>query len=285
MIEPFTFGIPLIARAASDDWPLVEHLLDLTLRSVLAQRDGDFSVLLAAHDLPEPWRRVEADARFVRLAADWPVAAPTAANDDGGRKKWLIKQAVRERGGGLLMFLDADDWVSRDLVGTARATIAPGDVGAIVADGFALDYGTLRAVPFPLGDGFAFHQLCGSCTIGRIVADAKEVVRHDPHALLGSHHEWADNAARLGVPLARLPVGGVYMVGTGQNHSERQGPFADWRRAVTEAVGRNGTPLDQPLAEMFGQDLAALKPPPGDVTRGSAPVAADRYPARPASTR
>jgi hypothetical protein len=56
MIEPFTFGIPLIARAASDDWPLVEHLLDLTLRSVLAQRDGDFRVLLAAHDLPEPIR-------------------------------------------------------------------------------------------------------------------------------------------------------------------------------------------------------------------------------------
>ena len=32
--EPFTFGIPLIARAATRDWPLVEALLDLTLTSV-----------------------------------------------------------------------------------------------------------------------------------------------------------------------------------------------------------------------------------------------------------
>ena len=36
MTEPFIFGIPLIARAASDDWTTVETLLDLTLGSVLA---------------------------------------------------------------------------------------------------------------------------------------------------------------------------------------------------------------------------------------------------------
>jgi len=262
MSEPFIFGIPLIARAASDDWPLVEHLLDLTLRSVIAQTDGDFRVILAAHDLPEPWWHVEADPRFTRIAADWPIGAPTAANDDGGRKKWLIKQAVRESGGGLLMFLDADDWVSRALVSAARATIAPGAVGGFVPEGLALDYETLRAAPFPLADapGFAFHQLCGSSTIGRIVPDSAEPLRHDPHLALGSHHEWVENAGRHGVALAPLPIGGVYMVGTGQNHSERQGPFAAWRRAVTEAVRRDGTPLDQSLAETFGQEVIGLRP-------------------------
>jgi hypothetical protein len=262
MTEPFIFGIPLIARAACDDWATVEHLLDLTLRSVLAQTDGDFRVILAAHDRPACWRRVEHDPRFTRLEADWPIAAPTAANDDGGRKKWLIKQAVREGGGGLLMFLDADDWVSRDLVRAARATITPGDVGAIITDGVALDYATLRAAAFPLGDTFAggFHELCGSCTIGRVVPDSDDPLLRDPHTALGSHHEWATGAERQGVSLARLPVGGVYMVGTGQNHSERQGPFAAWRRAVTESVRRDGTPVDPAMAETFGQDVAALRP-------------------------
>jgi hypothetical protein len=260
MTEPFIFGIPLIARAASDDWGTVETLLDLTLSSVLAQSDGDFHVFLAAHDRPSPWRRVEDDPRFTLIAADWPIAAPTVANDDGGRKKWLIKHAVRESGGGLLMFLDADDWISSDLVRAARATLTPGDVGAIITDGLALDFTTLRAAAFPLGDTFAggFHELCGSCTIGRVVPDSDDPLRRDPHTALGSHHEWAQNAHRQGVSLARLPIGGVYMVGTGQNHSERQGPFAAWRRAVTDTVRRDGAPIDRATAESFGQDLAAL---------------------------
>src|SRR3546814_9009510 len=115
MSEPFFFGIPLIARAVAGDWKLVEHLFGLTLRSVLAQTEADFRVILAAHDVPAPWRRVAHDPRFRLARADWAPEPPTAANDDGGRKKWLIKQMVRTAGGGLIMFLDGDDWVSRDL--------------------------------------------------------------------------------------------------------------------------------------------------------------------------
>ncbi|WP_174296874.1 glycosyltransferase [Sphingomonas bacterium] len=261
MSEGFTFGIPLIARVAAGDWALVERLLALTLRSVLAQRDGDFQVILAAHDLPEPWRAVERDPRFTLLRADWSPAPPTAANDDGGAKKWLVKQRVRDAGGGLLMFLDADDWVSRDLVASARACISDGHVGAIVDDGIALDWRTLRAARFPMADVFegGFPDLCGSSTIGRVVLGRDDPLLLDPHAALGSHHEWRNRAAAIGAPLARLPVEGVYMVGTGQNHSERQGPFADWRRDVTEAVRRTGKPLDTATAQGFGQDLAALR--------------------------
>ena len=72
------------------------------------------------------------------LRADWDPEPPTAANDDGGRKKWLIKQQVRDEGGGLLMFLDAEDWVASDLVRRARATIGPETVGAIISAGYAI---------------------------------------------------------------------------------------------------------------------------------------------------
>lgn len=261
MSERFVFGIPLIARGAARDWAVVDHLFGLTLRSLLAQDDGDFRVILAAHDVPAAWGSVAGDSRFGVIAADWPVAAPTAANDDGGRKKWLIRQAVRAAGGGLLMFLDADDWIARDLVRTARSAIGPDDVGGLVADGFALDHASLNAMPFPIAGAFAgpFHALCGSSTIGRI--DAAAPHERDPQATLGSHHEWRARAAELGLPLALLPTSGVYVIGTGQNHSEAQSPFAAWRGEVTAAVRRGGTPLTPAAAARFGQEADRLRAP------------------------
>ncbi|MET0269300.1 MAG: hypothetical protein ABW173_02625 [Sphingomonas sp.] len=260
MSERFIFGVPLIARDSTDDWPLVEHLFALTLRSVLAQSDPDFLLILAAHDVPAAWARVADDPRFVLLRADWPPTPPTPANDDGDAKKSLIKERVRALGGGLLMFLDADDWVSGDLVATARAGIGPADAGALLANGFALDHASLRLSPFPIARAFdgLFHRLCGSSTIGRVDPASDDPVARDPHDALGSHHDWGERALNLGVSLAQLDARGVYMVGTGQNHSERQGPFAEWRREVTRIVRDHGTPLDEELAEAFGQRLADI---------------------------
>ena len=260
MSETFWFGIPLIARAVASDWARITHLFGLTLRSVLAQTDADVRILLAAHEAPAPWIAQAGDPRLTFLAADWPPAPPTAANDDGGMKKWRIKQHVRAAGGGLLMFLDADDWVSRDLVRTARSGIGPADIGALIADGYALDHASGRVARFPIPgvEGFAFADLCGSSTIGRVLPDSPDPVDHDPHLALGSHHEWAQSAMRLGRTLARLDVPGLYMVGTGQNHSEHDGPFADWRRSVTQAVQAAGTPLTPALAAQFGIDPTDL---------------------------
>lgn len=259
MREPFFFGIPLIARAAAGDWPLVEHLFGLTLRSILAQDDGDVRVLLAAHDPPDPWTSLAGDPRFTFLQADWPPEQPTVANDDGGRKKWLIKQRVRDEGGGLLMFLDADDWVANDVVRRARETIGPQHVGGVIGSGVALDYQSGRSMPFPIPGttDAAFHRLCGSSTIARVVTDTSDPLLLDPHAALGSHHEWPDSAARIGVPLAWLDTSGTYLIGTGQNHSERAGPFAQWRREITQVVRTYGRPMDEGLARRFGQDFVS----------------------------
>jgi hypothetical protein len=101
--EPFTFGIPLIARDTATDWPLVEALLGLTLRSVAAQTDPAFRVVIAGHDKPAI---APLDRRVTFIAADWPVEAVRADNLDSGRKKHLIAQRTLAEGGGLLMFLD-----------------------------------------------------------------------------------------------------------------------------------------------------------------------------------
>ena len=259
--ESFFFGIPLIARSCAADWRRVGDLLELVLRSVLAQTDGGFTLFLAGHDAPESWIELtRGDPRFRFLKADWDPERPTSRNDDGGCKKWMIKERVHAAGGGLLMYLDADDLVDRRLVEVARARMRPEHVGAVVDGGIILDFSSLRAVRLPhreVYDG-AFLELCGSSTIGRVEPASADPVRRDPHEALGSHHRWPEAAAETGVALARLPLRGAYLVNTAENHSELHGPFAEWRQALNAAVAREGTPMDRQTAAAFGIDLDLL---------------------------
>ncbi|KXF78492.1 hypothetical protein ATN84_01470 [Paramesorhizobium deserti] len=260
--ERFTFGVPLIAREAACDWGRVNDLISLTLRSVLAQGDRDFRLILAGHDLPPCWHELtRGDPRFHFLQADWPVERPSAANDDGGSKKWRIKEAVRREGGGLLMYLDADDLVGRNLVETARRLIGPGQVGGVIDKGFVIDFTSLCAAKLPdsrIFDG-DFHHLCGSSTIARIEPDSLDAMRRDPHRELGSHHVWLETAAEAGVDIVRLPVPVGYLVNTDENHSENHGPYAGWRRDFNRAVRTFGRPIEDDIATRFGLSRALLE--------------------------
>lgn len=253
MPEPFFFGVPLIAPSAARDWGRVGALLAATLRSILAQDDPSFHVLIAGHALPPAARGLAADARVRFLAADWPEAPPTAANDDGGRKKALLSAAVRAAGGGLLMFCDADDLVDRGLVAAARRAIGPDHVGGYVAAGWAIDHGTSHAVslPHPAVSPARFHEACGSSIVARFAPEPASALAFDPFHVLGWHNHWVENAARLSLPLAPLPVQGGYLVGTGESHSELHGPHAAWKQAFTRAVVEHGQPLGAAPAEQL----------------------------------
>jgi len=162
---PFTFGIALTPRAAAGNWRLVETLLDLALASVLAQTDQDFRVIIAGHDRPRT--TMDGDPRLTFLAANWPVRDTDRYNDDSGRKKHAINDFVLASGSGLLMLLDADDWVDKRMVEAARAAIGPVQVGGLIPAGFVTDFRTLRAAPLPHPRIFAgeFHRLYGSSTV------------------------------------------------------------------------------------------------------------------------
>jgi hypothetical protein len=135
-----------MARACAHDWLCVEALLDLTLTSVGAQTDRDFRIVIAGHD--RPGAAVD-DPRITFLEADWPVQAPGPDNVDSWRKKYAINQLVLGRGGGLLMFLDADDWVDVRLIEAARALIGPDQIGGVIEAGIVTDFQSLRAAPLP----------------------------------------------------------------------------------------------------------------------------------------
>lgn len=267
--EPFIFGIPLIARQAAGNWRRVELLLSLTLASLHGQRDRDFAVVIAGHDRP---RICGDDLRLTFLAASWPAEPIRADNRDSGRKKYEIQQHVLATGGGLLMFLDADDWVDVGLVAAARAAISPRHVGGLIARGMATDLRDLRKVPIPRPGLFAggFHRLCGSSTIARLIPDHPDPLRRNPHRTLHEHYRWIEVARAYRLPIARLPVLGNYVVNTCENHSEHHGPYADWRRSLSERIGATGEPLDEAFAVRFGLSLASIQAASAQLSRASA---------------
>jgi hypothetical protein len=104
-------------------------------------------------------------------------------------------------------------------------------------------------------------SLCGSTTIGRVVPGSTDAHRRDPHLVLGSHHEWEDHAALANLSISRLDTKVMYVIGTGTNHSEAQGPFADWRGELTRMVRLAGEPLGSELACNFGQSQREIRLP------------------------
>ena len=253
--EAFTFGIPLIARAAAADWRLVEALLALTLRSLAGQGDREFRVIVAGHDRPD----IDAAVAFEFLQVHWPVEAVRADNLDRGRKVQAINEAVLAAGGGLLMLLDADDWVDTRLVATARATILPGQIGAVIERGYAIDPREGRALPIPhAAFEKGFDKLCGSSIVARLDPSAGDPLHRDPLAVLHEHYRFADLAREQGALCRPLDVAGAYVVNTAANHSEVHGPFAAWRRSFNEAVSSDGWPVDDRFRARFGLSAAAV---------------------------
>ncbi|WP_372423258.1 hypothetical protein [Salinarimonas chemoclinalis] len=159
------------------------------------------------------------------------------------------------------MLLDADDWVPRDLVAVARATIDLDALGGVLAHGDMIDFGTGRTAPLPFPGVFErpFHALCGSSIVARLRPDDPDPLRRNPLHVLRDHHDWPQAAAAHGGRVVALPTRGAYLVGTTQNHSERHGPFAAWRAELNAVLRRRGRPVDDAVLARYGVDHDALR--------------------------
>lgn len=213
---PFWFVIPLRGKAASTDWNRVCRLLRDTVRSALNQTDPDFGIIIACHDAPDLGDIV--DPRIVVLQGDFPV--PTTlleqSHDKQGKKRMAAAE-VRRRGGGYFMLLDADDFVSRQIVAHVRAT-GERD-GYYIPRGY--EYFAEDNVIRPLDD---FYRLCGSCYILRFASsDLPESLDSPAHTAFDrftNHRLVLETAAGLGMTLAPIPFpGAVYLKENGENHS------------------------------------------------------------------
>jgi len=255
---PFTFGIPLLPRQCASNWARIECLLTLTLTSLLAQTDQDFHIVVAGHDRPV----LPKDPRIEFLQVDWPALPQRSDNLDRGRKVFAINDLVMRRGGGLLMFVDADDWIDTQLVEHARALIGGSNaVGGVVVSGYAIDFRTLRTAALPDQNVFPgpFNKICGSSTVAMLRPQERDPLRRDPHTIMHEHYRWTELAQELGAPLVELPVHNAYLINTAENHSELYGPFAAWRREFIAAVNRVGFRADSDFMARFGLNGAEVR--------------------------
>jgi hypothetical protein len=236
-----TFIIPLRARALAKDWPLHLALLERTVDSILAQSHPAFAVAIVCHDVPEIRQVGHPAVHVLRVG----VPLPQRTNDDMCADK-VIKLSrgvdwANDHGSDYVMFVDADDLVSRRL--SAFVAEHPAANGWYLQTGFVHRYGDwwMRAHA-------PHHLICGTSAIIRT-----NLLRAEPVAwcrgetvdtlAAAGHDAYLRHMAGQGAPLAPLPfAGAVYVLhddslsevpgGVGHRHGGVAGQQPRWRRAL-----------------------------------------------------
>ena len=159
----FIFAIPVAPFVDQKQWDHLNELLLATLRSALNQSNANFRILVAGHERPEALDQVGDDrVEFVPVAFPKP-SDPRSRRQDKRRKRWAIAARFRQMGGGYFMYLDADDYVHRDLVQFVLDD--DNKSGYFIPEGYALDYknGVLATIPGAWRK--PFNHVCGSSGI------------------------------------------------------------------------------------------------------------------------
>lgn len=231
----FTFAIPLIGRAAARDWSKVQANLANTLKTLLAQTDPRVDILLAGTDRPNS---LPDDPRVSWIeVAGGGVASWRDALEDAGRKRQFAAWECGRRGGGYLMFVDADDIVSRHLVAYVRQTRHPH--GYVLRSGYVLrvaDRSLSRIGPDDQGR-LDFSQVCGTSVIINLSPkDFGDIGNSSPtryqRLFRDGHVGFVAALAEEGLKAYEIPFpAAVYVTQTGDNISvTRAAPESEERR-------------------------------------------------------
>ncbi|NJR49052.1 MAG: glycosyltransferase family 2 protein [Leptolyngbyaceae cyanobacterium CSU_1_3] len=116
--EPIlVFLVPLRSAWSAKSWVTVCNLLERTLRSICNQTLPSFHVLIVCHDRPilsDQYNNTE----YVEV--DYPAPKQPISVSDGdldkARKLWTGIQYAQKFANPYLMFMDADDCVSKNIV-------------------------------------------------------------------------------------------------------------------------------------------------------------------------
>ena len=241
----------------SADYARVEDLLERTLRSVCAQRDRAFRVVVVGNRAPR--FAMPAQTEFVEV--DFPLPHPRSRGwsletglDKGTKVAVGILAAMRHAPDHIMVF-DADDFVSDRLAGFTNQD--PGANGWYVTDGYAYSdaHRIIRRIS-------GFHDACGTSIIVNsrlydipdlpITATQAELEEgfgsFTVRELLGNHRETVGHFAAAGTPLRPLPFpGAVYTLATGQNWSAR-------------GMDNFAVPVRPGLAREFGLPMSSTDP-------------------------
>jgi len=236
------FGISLISAKVAANWDRVQELLGHTLRSLLNQSDGRFSVVICGHEKPDLDEMRDHRVLFVECNQKPPAMDPNNFRRDKMYKRRMAGTLVREMGGGYVFLLDADDLVHKDFVSTVLQD--DNRCGYMIANGYALDYGNRRLAPVPGVWSASFDRVCGSSAAIYFTPDDLPLKAETEESvyfnLFKSHAYWPIVAEEAGRPFKTISFpAGVYSVNNAQNLSfglQRSGTRTD---NIIAAIERN----------------------------------------------
>ena len=268
-----TFIISMRARALSQDWDYHCRLLQSTVNSIFAQNHPDFNVVIVCHDVPQISQ--PRDGAIYFLTVNYPL--PQRSFDDMVVDKVLKLTAGVDwsvaRGSDYVMFMDADDLVSRRLSEFVAAH--KGDNGWFFPKGYSHRYGEwwLRKQEF-------HHLICGTSHIVRrnlLEFAHDELYRGERVNTLAAagHANYCGFLKTQGTPLEPLPFSGAVYILHGDSTcwapgstvckgGDTEGRRSLWRRFLSWGK-RTGTFLARahPITSALRQEFSI----PKDVAR------------------
>ncbi|QXT40508.1 putative rhamnosyl transferase [Gymnodinialimonas ceratoperidinii] len=259
---PVVFCAPLMGKHFAEDWAKVSAGVARMVRSLLAQSDPNWTLLLTSQDRPEG---LPDDPRIVFL----PFEAEVTGMDKRQKVMHLMQELANHLAGrdGYLHALDADDILHPDVVAHIRSD--NNGQGYWYKWGGMLDAetGTIarcgpRSLRYPTSRPFLSQ--CGSSAAIYVDFRAPERRAAEQATLFygSGHRNFLRVTKALGLTLAPLPFpAGLYVMNTGENMRQKRGLM---HRKMTY-LKQNRLPEQQQeeYAAMFG--LSADAPAPASV--------------------
>jgi len=226
------FGIPVAPLRYSRSPERACALLRETVASVLAQEDPNFRLLIAAESnldvtFESPVvERIDVDADAALPHGEWDKRLRVTA----------IGAEVRARGGGWLMFVDADDLISRRVSAFVNAHQYDADV-FVARTGWEHDdrNGRIRLAP-------RFWNLCGTSMAIRYeppeLPTVASAAKAEGHVLGASNHSfWLERARAAGKRIGYFPFpAAAYRIEHGENLTLRRSFRHGWKREIWRAL-------------------------------------------------
>lgn len=218
-----TVAVPLISRTASGNWERVVSCLETTLRSILAQTNPRWELILCGQDKPAT---LPQDPRISFLLFPTDKGSPQV-NDKYLKIPYILQQfAASPARDGYFFILDADDIIHPELF---DYMLSCGERGGYIIDkGYMLDAASGHLAWMGPADELhpnatAFYLHCGSCSAIRL--DRRRWKNWQAPIRMRGQHQWQlRNLQCFGLRLAAVPFhAAIYIVNHGENAQARKG--------------------------------------------------------------
>lgn len=211
------FLVPVKSKQLSSDWEFFSELVSRSLNSINGQKDRNFQIVVACHELPNNPVQNE-QVHYVQVDFDPPNLTRTDREKDrqlkeGDKARKILsayEYATKNFDIDYFMVVDSDDCIHNGISSYVNGRIDNQIPGWYFQKGYYYREGKKLAFL----NKHTFNNLCGSCIIIR--ADLfKNLIVEEP--FLYYYHE--QTQLSNGISLKPFPMAGaIYSMANGENH-------------------------------------------------------------------